>query len=119
MKFSSYLLLSAAALLLSSCSYRLNEALSKLPQTEAYSKRLPHYTVQDVVTAAKPLYDQVLVTANTIQVVDGPTKSRFPGSGTMPAGQQTHTSVVVLGHNGSRLTGASSFNARSEFVYDR
>jgi len=119
MKSSACITLSVLALLLSSCSYRLNEALPKLPQSEAYSKRLTHYSVQEVVAAAKPVYSQVLVTGSTIQVVDGPTKSRFPASGQRPAGQETHTSVVVLGHNGNKLTGASSFNARSEFRYDR
>ncbi len=97
---------------LTCCTARLNEVVTKLPQTEAYSRPMTKYTVTEVVQAAKPLYDNVSTTAQTVEISDHPRKTLVKG------GQTISTSSLSLNHNGHRLDDGytMSFEQRTNFA---
>lgn len=104
--------LSAAILLSPSCASRLNQTLTKLPQTAEYSQPLSAYSVDQVVRAATPRYPKVEVTPAEVFVFDGkqitpPMTFTITRDGQSTTTQSRYSKVIALDHDGARLTGGT------------
>lgn len=97
-----------AATAFTSCAAKLNEVVTKLPKTEEYSKPMTKYTVNEVVKATKPLYDNVYATSSTIELLDRPKQDSSSHGFTITE------SSLSLGHDGHKLNGGYSSTFKME-----